>query len=179
MTAGMLQRTGIQDWVWQELKETAEMNFRFINKTEPSDYVTHLANNMHKYRPDHVVAGGELMFEKDLATCDSFLHHLMPSNCIITVFNKAFAGRTTEKERWYGTEHNKKPFSSAQLMLWEEALRMAKDHSPDDPWTALLHLPLPNVFVPTEFALRREAAEVFPLTPACDSSYHVLISPII
>jgi len=155
------------------------MNFRFINKTEPSDYVTQLANNMHKYRPEHIVAGGELIFEKDLAASNSFLQHLLPSNCIVSVFNKSFAGRTTERERWYGTEHNKKPFSSEQLHSWNEALRLAKEHSPEDPWATLLHLPLPNVFVPTDFSLKGEVADATASTPASVESYPLLVDCIL
>jgi hypothetical protein len=30
---------------------------------EPAEYATQLAENMHKYPPEHVLAGGELLFE--------------------------------------------------------------------------------------------------------------------
>ena len=35
---GMLKREGPQQWVWDEMKDTADMSFRFQNKGEPSDY---------------------------------------------------------------------------------------------------------------------------------------------
>ena len=43
---GMLHRSGPQEWIWLELKETADMNFRFINKIEPSDYVIKYCMNI-------------------------------------------------------------------------------------------------------------------------------------
>ena len=43
---GLLQRAGVQEWVLSEVRETDEMQFRFLNKTEPSSYCVELANNM-------------------------------------------------------------------------------------------------------------------------------------
>ena len=47
----------------QELKDTADTHFRFLNKVEPAEYATQLAENMHKYPPEDVLAGGELLFQ--------------------------------------------------------------------------------------------------------------------
>lgn len=47
----------------QELKDTADTHFRFLNKVEPAEYATQLAENMHKYPPEDVLSGGELLFQ--------------------------------------------------------------------------------------------------------------------
>jgi insulysin len=43
---GMLLKAGPEEWILQEMKETAEMNFRFMEKTDAASYVTKLANSM-------------------------------------------------------------------------------------------------------------------------------------
>jgi insulysin len=134
------------------------MSFRFINKTEPSDYATSLAHNMHKYLPAHVVAGGELFFENDLSAVSHFLTHLRPDNCLVSVSYKGFSGKTSQKERWYGTDYNERSLSETQLRQWESALAQAKAGGLDHQWAGLLHLPQPNPFIPTVFDLKAAVA---------------------
>lgn len=51
----MLLNNGPEEWVIQETKEIAEMNFRFVDKTDAASYVTRLANNMQIASPEHTV----------------------------------------------------------------------------------------------------------------------------
>jgi secreted Zn-dependent insulinase-like peptidase len=146
--AGMLQRSGPQEWVWQEMKETADMNFRFINKVEPASYATGLANGMHIYSIPHTVCGAHLQFECDLQEVWSYLTHFTPSNSIVLVAHKGLAGKTTLKERWYGTDYNKVDYTAQQLQRWETR------HADAGEWANMLHLPMPNPFIPTDFDLK-------------------------
>jgi insulysin len=45
----MLRKEGPQLWVANEVREVHDMNFRFINKSEPSDYAVRIAEAMHIY----------------------------------------------------------------------------------------------------------------------------------
>ena len=45
----MLIREGPKQWIAEEIKETYDLSFRFISKTEPADYVTRLVESMHIY----------------------------------------------------------------------------------------------------------------------------------
>jgi secreted Zn-dependent insulinase-like peptidase len=157
----MLQRTGAQEWVWLELKETSDMNFRFVNKIEPASYATNLANGMHVYSIPHTVCGSELKFQCDLPEVVEYLSHFTPANSVITVSHKGFAGKTALKERWYGTEYNQRAYSAEQLALWEASMQSSAQ------WDDKLSLPLPNPFIPTDFALKAAAA--------VDAAYPVLV----
>ena len=159
---GMLQRAGPQEWVWLELKETADMNFRFINKTEPSSYATGLANAMHVYSIPHTVAGAHLHFECNLQETVEYLSYLRPNNAVISVAHKGFSGATQLKERWYGTEHNKRDFTAEEVQHWEQCLLPGGGGGE---WEDKLFLPLPNPFIPTDFALRPK-----PLGGAADAA---------
>ena len=43
---------------------------------------------------------------RDLPAVSTYLSALVPERCIVLVMNSAFAGRTSKKEKWYGTDYN-------------------------------------------------------------------------
>lgn len=45
----MLNREGPKQWIAEESKETHDIAFRFINKSDPSDYAVRLCEAMHIY----------------------------------------------------------------------------------------------------------------------------------
>ena len=107
-----------------------------------------MANNMQKYSVEHIVCGSELIFNCDLSLTMEYLTHLTPENCIIMVSRKDFNGQTSLKEKWYGTDYNKKDFEEFQLKLWKQSLSESAD------WDSLVAMPTPNLFIPTDFALK-------------------------
>ena len=119
---GMIQRTGPQDWVWQELKDIAEMGFRYKDKSDPADYAVECSNHLQIYAPEHVIAGNTLLFEKDLEQSMEYMKYLVPSNCFIFVMHKGLEGKTALKEKWYGTDHNVRNFTTEELELWQANL---------------------------------------------------------
>ena len=59
----MLLKVGPEKWIIQETKEIAEMNFRFLDKTNAASYATRLANNMQIVSPEHTVRHLSLHFK--------------------------------------------------------------------------------------------------------------------
>lgn len=55
-SVGMLLEAGPTQWILQETKEMAEMNFRFVDKMDAASYVTRLANSMQISSPEHIVS---------------------------------------------------------------------------------------------------------------------------
>jgi secreted Zn-dependent insulinase-like peptidase len=160
----MLQRVGAQEWVWLELKETSDMNFRFVNKIEPASYATNLANGMHVYSIPHTVCGSELKFQCNLPEVVEYLSYFTPANSVVTVSHKGFAGKTTLKEKWYGTDYNQRAYSAEQLALWGASMKSS------EMWGDKLSLPLPNPFIPTDFELKA--------APAADAAYPTLVQRV-
>eukprot|EP01038_Epipyxis_sp_PR26KG_P014143 gene14143-18981_t len=152
---GMLRSEGIQEWVWTEMKETEDYNFRFVNKTEPSDYCVKLVNNMQLFPPPHWICGDSLLFKMDLLIPAQLLNYLTPENSIAFVSHKAFAGTTTKTEKWYGTAYNIREYNQSEKDVWNNALQDSTNT-----WRARLHLPQPNVFIPTDFSLKQPGADV-------------------
>ena len=65
---GMLLREGPKEWIGAEYKDICDMNFRFLEKTEPSQYVIRLANSMQTCAPEHTISGTDLIFTQDMVS---------------------------------------------------------------------------------------------------------------
>ena len=86
---------------------------------------------------------------------------MTPDQCLIVLKNKGFTGKTTLKEKWYGTEYNEKTLESKeQLQRWSACLRgeTSSIHINDHEWNKLVYLPQKNPFVPTDFEIRCETS---------------------
>lgn len=147
---GVLRREEVKPWIYKELQGISDLKFRFQEKSEPSRYVTALANNMQIYPPQHIITGSKLIFDLDSASVTPLLETLTPDQALVFVKHQGLKGFTTEVEPHYKTEYNMKTFSAEQKQLWKSS--MDGSHPL---WTQeLVHLPKPNPFVPTDFTLR-------------------------
>lgn len=113
----MVVREGPQIWIANEVKETHDLAFRFVSKTEPADYATRLANAMHIYprsisHPpsplvspslrEHIISGDTLVYDTEGGL--ELIRHLLetyfkPDKCIVMVKCKEFQGKTSLEER--------------------------------------------------------------------------------
>lgn len=136
---GMLRREGPKDWIAQEVKDVADMNFRYVSKTEPSSYATSLANNMQIYPSDKIISGASLVFKIDLGEVERIMTFLSPQNCMAVIRHKGVASRATKKEEWYGTKYTDFSFTSEQQIKWGEL--STASGSQQSTWSSLLRLP--------------------------------------
>lgn len=147
----LLHKTSSEQWleIYNEVSAIESMNFRFKSKEDPINYSSTLADNLQRYTPEEVLTGPWLYKDHDEKLVRSMLDHFKPTNMVVTVVSKAYAGKTDKKERWYQTEY-------AQQSLTSELL--AKLANPDT-IHAELSLPDPNEFIATDFALKSELAQ--------------------
>lgn len=143
----MLNKEGCQLWYAQELKDIHDLKYKFLEKSQPSDYVTKLANNMQIYEPKDTLVSTYTIQSIDLSTVPEIINKLIPENCIILYKNKKLI--TNKIESWYGTNYSDHKFSSEQMQLWNAALQ-GLSH-----WE--VYMPKPNPFIPNEFAIRCES----------------------
>jgi insulysin len=85
---GMLLKAGPAEWIVQETKEIAEMNFRFVDKIDAASYTTRLANSMQNTSPEHIVSGSELIFSIDTKASWDLLKFFTPENSFVVVKHK-------------------------------------------------------------------------------------------
>lgn len=165
----MISRVGVPDYIFDEVLQLDELEWRFLEKGDPSSYVQSLVEGMQKYPPSLYVAGPRRVsvnldnsiwgntsrprssFESDEqrkvtkdATFDLF-SKLTVENSMMTIFSKSFEGKTDKEEKWYGTSYRAYPYSSSNLIKWTSC-RSASSLG--------MFLPRPNQFIPTERGLQ-------------------------
>ncbi|OQR75122.1 insulin-degrading enzyme-like [Tropilaelaps mercedesae] len=141
----LLRREGPQSWVFEELKNLGIMQFRFKPKETPIKYVPMLTEFMHDYDWKDVLSAPYLVEDYKPELITEFLSYLVPEKVRIALVSKNFEGQTDQKEEFYSTEYKVESIPDSKITAWK-----AVQPSPE------LHLPVPNEFIPTNFALAPE-----------------------
>jgi insulysin len=165
----MLRNRPIPDYVYQEVLQLNELEWRFLTKGNPGNYVQSLATAMQKYPPSLYVAGprrlalsepgsnllatrdprtgfssrAQLEQTKDLV--NNFISNLTVENSMVTVMSKTFEGKTDKQEKWYGTNYSVRPVPPVTLEKWR---------NPATAKSLKIDFPRPNAFIPTEAGMR-------------------------
>lgn len=163
----MLRDQAIPSYVYNEVLQLEELQWRFALKGEVSNYVQSLATSLQKYPPSLCVAGprrlalslndktletssmprasfsaDHLAYTQDLT--QQFIGQLTVDNSLITVMSKRFEGKTDQKEKWYGTDFKVEPIRDVERQSWIQ---------PPRPSSLGLDFPRRNKFIPSEAGL--------------------------
>ncbi|KAI8562238.1 hypothetical protein RHMOL_Rhmol03G0019100 [Rhododendron molle] len=149
----LLQQSGPCKWIFDELSAIAETVFHYQDKTSPIHYVVNVASNMQLYPPKDWLVGSSLPSIFSPSIIQSTLSELTPNNVRIFWESTKFEGHTDKTEPWYGTAYSVEKITGSIIQQWMKS-------APDEH----LHLPAPNVFIPTDLSLRNVLEKVeFPL----------------
>ena len=147
----MMRLAKPQQWIWEEMKDINDMNFRFKQKSEVDNYVSSIAASMESVRPEHVLSFRYLTEEYDPELISKFIDLLNPNNCRITFVGLEYDGICDQQEEWYGTKYKLESISAEHVQKWSTP---RADHD----LNSMLHLPPKNIFIASDFSLRREAS---------------------
>ncbi|KAL3819799.1 hypothetical protein ACJIZ3_005704 [Penstemon smallii] len=139
----LLQQSGPCQWIFDELAAISETSFHYQDKIRPIDYVVDVALNMQFYPPKDWLVGSSLPSKFNPGLIQSALEELSPSRVRIFWESTKFEGLTDSKEPWYGTAYSKEQLTGSTIEQWIERARKED-----------LHLPVPNVFIPTDLSLK-------------------------
>lgn len=145
----LLQRSGVCKWIFDELSALCETKFHYRDKISPIDYVVNVASNMEIYPPEDWIVGSSLPCKFNPGTIQMVLDKLSPDNVRIFWESKSFEGSTDMVEPWYGTAYSMNRISVSTIQEWMSS-------SPDEN----LHLPEPNVFIPTDLSLKTSEEKI-------------------
>ena len=164
----MVNENGIPNYIFDEVLQINELEWRFLEKGNPSNYVQSLVSGMQKFPPSLYIAGSrrislnnndlgkkvssqpKMKFDSDddrnasKEAVTSFFSKLTVDECMITVLSKEFEGKTDKVERWYGTNYKVTPISMSTLMKWDSFPSAS---------SLGIKFPLPNPFIPSEEGL--------------------------
>ncbi|GKV27575.1 hypothetical protein SLEP1_g36735 [Rubroshorea leprosula] len=139
----LLQKTGACKWIFDELSAVCETGFHYQDKIPPIDYVLKIALNMQIYPPKDWLAGSSMPSNFNQGIIQMVLDELSPDNVRIFWESKKFAGLTDLVEPWYGTAYSLEKVTTSMIQEW---MLSAPNEN--------LHLPAPNIFIPTDLSLK-------------------------
>lgn len=146
---GLLRQSGVCKWIFDELAALCETTFHYQDKIRPIDYAVIISNNMQLYPPKDWLVGSSLPSNFSPNTIQMVLDELSPSNVRIFWESKNFENQTDMVEPWYRTDYSIEKITSSMIQEWMLS-------SPDGD----LHLPAPNVFIPTDLSIKNAHDEV-------------------
>ncbi|KAH9898898.1 ubiquitin carboxyl-terminal hydrolase-like protein [Xylariomycetidae sp. FL2044] len=157
----LLRESPPQDWIFDEQKGMADVDFRFKQKTPASRFTSKIASVMQKPLPREWLLSGQSRLRKfDPALIKQGLDLLRPDNFRMTLVSRDFPGDWDRKEAWYGTEFKTERIPDDFMAEINEAAKYsAKDRIPD------LHLPHRNQFIPTKLEVEKKEPEKPALSP--------------
>ncbi|RYP69252.1 hypothetical protein DL771_006220 [Monosporascus sp. 5C6A] len=157
----LLRESPPQEWIFEEQKGMADVNFKFKQKTPASRFTSKTSSVMQKPLPrEWLLSGNSLLRKFDPSLIVKGLELLRPDNFRMTIVSRDFPGDWDQKEKWYGTEYKSEKLPEDFLVELERAMRStAKERLP------ALHLPHRNQFIPTKLEVEKKEVKEPALSP--------------
>jgi len=153
----MLQKTPPQQWIFDEMRKLAEIQFKFGEDQHPFELCQDMSISLQRYPPAEVLSGKSQMYEYDPAGIASVLSKLTLDGVRVWHQAKVLAGRCVEKDTSYGSPMLRSPLEDSWRQKWA-AVSSVGDGSGDAAAAYCaslgLHLPKPNPFIPEDLSLR-------------------------
>lgn len=144
-----------QEWIVQEIKGMAEVDFRYKQKTPASSFTSKLSSVMQKPLPrEWLLSGSRLIRKFDPEAITKAVEYLRTDNFRLTIVSRDFPADWDQKERWYGTEYKYQPIAETLVA----AVKRAGQSTVKDR-LAELHLPHRNEFIPTKLNVEKKEVE--------------------
>jgi insulysin len=138
----LLREEGPQQWIFDEYRKLSEMQFRFKDKENPINIVSNTVHQMMIYPLPDVLSANYLLTEWRPDLIEDVLARLNPQNCRITVVGQKVGDKCKEEEKWYKTNYHCEKIEQSVLDEWSNCGTNEN-----------LHLPAPNLFIPSDFNL--------------------------
>ena len=156
----MIKEREPEQWIFDEMKNLAEVEFRFKQKSPASRFTSRLSSVMQKPLPRGRLLNGSIMRNYDPELIKKALSYLRADNFRSTIVAQDYPGDWDSKEKWYGTEYKVEKIPQDYMAEIHEALATT-------PETRLPDLPMPhkNEFVPTRLSVERKEVQEPAKTP--------------
>lgn len=149
----LLRQNSPQEWIFKELQDIANMEFRYAEEQPQDDYAAELAEGLLVYPPKHVIYGDYAYDIWDAEFMKYVLDFFRPENMRVDIVTKSFQkADDVQEEPWFGSQYVEKDIPSSLFELWKDPTEI----------NVCLHFPAKNEFVPSDFSMRAGKAK-------CDS----------
>lgn len=148
----LLKESPPQEWIFDELKEMADVDFKFKQKTPASRFTSKISSVMQKPLPRQWLLSGQSRLRKFAPKLiEQALECLRPDNFRMTIVSREYPGDWNQKEKWYGTEYKAEKIPQDFLAELEEAANSTVEGR-----LSALHLPHKNLFIPTKLEVDKK-----------------------
>lgn len=144
------------DWMHEEMKNMAEVDFRFRQKSPASRFTSGTSSVMQKPLPREWLLSGISKFRKfDPEGIVHAMQFLKDDNFRLMIVAQDYPGDWDQKEKWYGTDYKVQKFPVEIKEEFRQALSAPASERPEE-----LYLPHRNEFIPTRLDVEKvEVAE--------------------
>ncbi|KAJ5688808.1 hypothetical protein N7462_003200 [Penicillium macrosclerotiorum] len=147
----MIKEREPEQWIFDEMKNLAEVDFRYKQKTPASRFTSRLSSVMQKQLPREHLLSGSLLRRFDPEIIKKALTYLRADNFRLIIVSQDYPGQWDKKEKWYGTEHKVEKIPQDFLGSIQEALQSTAATR-----TSNVHMPHKNEFVPTRLSVEKK-----------------------
>ncbi|KAL1964359.1 hypothetical protein VTN77DRAFT_7044 [Rasamsonia byssochlamydoides] len=148
----MIKERPPEQWIFDEMKNLAEVDFRFKQKSPASRFTSRLSSVMQKpYPREWLLSGSNLLRKFDPEAISHALSYLRADNFRLMIVSQHFPGNWDSKEKWYGTEYKVEKIPEDFLSDIRGALASTPETRIPD-----LHMPHKNEFIPTRLSVEKK-----------------------
>ncbi|KAI9774121.1 MAG: Insulinase (Peptidase M16) [Geoglossum simile] len=146
---GLVKEIPPLEWIVDEIKNMAEVFFRFAEKAGASGFTSGISSTMQTPVPREWLLSGSYLIRKfDPQQILRAMDYLRPDNFRISITSQKYPGGWNQKERWYGTEFKYEKIP--QEFLAEIKHAAESKERPEG-----LYLPCKNEFIPRELGVTK------------------------
>ncbi|KAJ8128750.1 hypothetical protein O1611_g4882 [Lasiodiplodia mahajangana] len=157
----LLRQTPPQEWIFNEQKEMADVEFKFKQKTPASRFTSKISSVMQRPLPrEWLLSGQNLLRKFDPAMIEKAIGLLRPDNMRMVIVSRDYPGGWDKKEKWYGTEYKSEKIPEDFLAEISTAL-----NTPAGKQLPALHVPHKNQFIPTKLEVEKKEVEKPAIAP--------------
>ncbi|KAF3496011.1 hypothetical protein DY000_02052012 [Brassica cretica] len=145
----LLRDASPQEWIFKELQDIGNMDFRYAEEQAADDYAAELSENMLAYPVEHIIYGDYVYRTWDSKMIADLMGFFTPKNMRIDVVSKSIKSEEFQTEPWFGSHYI---VEDVPLVLMETWINPSEvDNS--------LHLPSENQFIPSDFSIRATSSD--------------------
>ena len=157
----MMKENPPLDWMHEEMKNMAEVDFRFRQKSPASRFTSSTSSMMQKPLPRNWLLSGISKFRTfDPKAIVNAMQFLREDNFRLMVVSQDHPGDWNEKEKWYGTDYKVQKIPIEVQESLRNALTASAGDRPTD-----LYLPKRNEFIPTKLDVEKSDTKEPAKTP--------------
>ncbi|KOS19222.1 putative zinc protease mug138 [Escovopsis weberi] len=157
----LLREASPQEWIFEEQKGMADVDFKFKQKTPASRFTSRISSVMQKPLPrEWLLSGQSRLRIFDPKLIEQALTKIRPDNLRLNIISRTFPGTWDQKEKWYGTEYSYGRIPDELMDEWKQAADTRIENRLPE-----LHLPHKNNFIPNKLEVEKEEVAEPALAP--------------